>query len=165
MNRYYLVRNVAGINDGVQVASGTIAGSPALNTSGVVTDGDYALYKVPVDGTPPTGASVTELALQEAQLATQSELFNTMPSVEFIQFEQGYSQRIRAQFMAAQSTLSIADADALFTILEPTSHALSSGSLNLAYTRFNASAADQATKNMFNPLFEEFFTKYPRSLA
>lgn len=165
MNRFFVVRNVAAVGDGVLVASGTITGSPALTTSGAVTNGNYGLYKVPAEGTAPTGASVTELSLEEAQLSAQSELFNGTPSVEFIALEQETSQKLRAQFMVAQASLSIAAADALFTALEPTSHALSSGSLNIAYTRFNASAVDAATKAAFNPLFEDFFTKFPRSLA
>lgn len=165
MNRFFVVRNVATVGDGVLVASGTITGSPALNTSGATLNGNYGLYKVPAEGTAPAGASVAELTLEEAQLSAQSELFNGTPTVEFIGLEQEYSQRIRAQFMAAQAALSIAAADALFTALEPTSHALSSGSLNIAYTRFNASSVDPATKAQFNPLFEDFFTKFPRSLG
>ena len=165
MNRYFVVRNVSSVKDGVLVASGTIAGSPDLNTSGAITNGNWGLYKFPADGEAPTGASVAELSLEEAQLSAQSELFNGEPTVSFIQHEQECAQYIRAQFMAAQASLSIADAEALFTLLEPTSHALSSGSLNIAYTRFNASAVDQATKDGFNPLFEDFFQKFPRSLA
>ena len=164
-NRFFVVRNVSAVGDGVQVASGTVTGSPTLFTSGDITNGNYYLYKVPEDGTAPTGASVVELDSLEAKLSSQSELFNGTPTVEFIAKEQECSQYIRAQFMAAQSGLSIADADALFTALEPTSHALSAGSLNLAYTRFNASGVDQATKDGFNPLFEDFFRKFPRSLA
>ena len=165
MNRFFVVRNVSAVRDGVLVASGTIAGSPALNTSGAITNGDWGLYKVPEAGDEPTGAAVAELSLEEAQLSAQSELFNGTPTVPFIQHEQECAQYIRAQFMAAQAALSLADAEALFTLLEPTSHALSSGSLNIAYTRFNASAVDQTTKDAFNPLFEDFFQKFPRSLA
>ena len=165
MNRFFVVRNVSAVGDGVLVAAGTITGSPTLNTSGEITNGDYGLYKVPAEGTAPTGARVVELDSVEAKLSTQSELFNGTPTVEFIGLEQEYSQRIRAQFMAAQASLDIASADALFTALEPTSHALSSGSLNISYTRFNASSVDQATKDAFNPLFEDFFVKFPRSLA
>lgn len=165
MNRYFVVRNVSSVGGGVLVASGTITGSPALNTSGAITNGDWGLYKVPEAGAEPTGAAVAELSLEEAQLSAQSEVFNGTPTVSFIQHEQDCAQYIRAQFMAAQAALSIADAEALFTLLEPTSHALSSGSLNIAYTRFNASAVDQATKDAFNPLFEDFFMKFPRSLA
>lgn len=164
-NRFFVVRNIANAGTGVQVAAGSIAGSPALNASGAITNGDYKLYKVAEDGVAPTGASVTELTREEAQLAAQSELFRGTPTNEFIGLEQEQSQVLRQSFMAAQSALSIADADALFTALEPTSHALSAGSLNIAYVRFNASAVDQATKDAFNPLFEDFFLKFPRSLA
>ena len=163
--RYFVVRNVSAVKDGVLVAAGSITGSPNLETSDAITNGDWGLYKVPSEGEVPTGAAVTELTVEEAQLSTQSEVFNGEPTVSFIQHEQECAQFIRAKFMAAQSTLSIAEADALFTLLEPTSHALSSGSLNIAYTRFNASAVDPFTKDLFNPLFEDFFQKFPRSLA
>jgi hypothetical protein len=72
---------------------------------------------------------------------------------------------LRAEFMVAQASLDIGTAEALFTALEPTSHALSAGSLNIAYFRFNNSAVDQATKDAFNPLFETFFCKFPRNLT
>jgi hypothetical protein len=162
---YFVVRNVSSVKDGVLVAAGTIAGSPNLETSDAVTNGDWGLYKVPAEGEAPTGAAVVELSREEAQLSAQSELFNGEPTVPFIQHEQECAQYIRAQFMAAQASLSIAEAESLFTLLEPTSHALSSGSLNIAYTRFNASAVDVFTKDLFNPLFEDFFQKFPRSLA
>lgn len=165
MNRFFVVRNVSAVNDGVQVATGVITGSPTLFTSGEITNGNYYLYKVPAGGTAPTGASVVELDSVEAKLAVQSELFNGAPTNDFIALEQEQSQVLRRSFMAAQSSLDIASADALFTALEPTSHALSAGSLNIAYTRFNASGVDAATKETFNPLFEEFFKKFPRSLA
>jgi len=165
MNRFFVVRNVATLGTGVQVASGTIAGSPAL-FGGEIVNGNYILVKMPENGTAPAGASVTELDSGEAKVATQTELFNGgTNTVDFIAKEQECAQYIRAQFMAAQSALSISDADALFTALEPTSHALSAGSLSIAYTRFNASSVDQATKDAFNPLFEDFFQKFPRSLA
>lgn len=165
--RYFVVRNVSNINDGVQVASGTVPGtSPDLYTGGDTTSGDYYFYKVPAEGTAPTGASVVELTVDEAQVAVQSELLNGgVTTTEFIAKEQEVAQRLRAEFMVAQAALSIASAEALFTALEPTSHALSAGSLNIAYFRFNASPIDQATKDAFNPLFENFFRKFPRSLA
>lgn len=163
-NRFFSVRNVSTLGGGTQVASGTISGSPAL-FGGEAMNGDWILVKTPSDAAEPTGAIVCELDSEEAKVAVQSEVFNGTPTVGFIAEEQKYSQVIRGQFMAAQSALNIAAADALFTALEPTSHALSAGSLNLAYTRFNASGVDQATKDAFNPLFEDFFKKFPRSLA
>ena len=165
--KYFVVRNVLTAGDGVQVASGTVPGtSPALYTGEDATSGNYSFYKVPADGTPPTGASVVELTLDEAQIVVQSELFNSgVTTSEFIGKEQAVAQMLRAEFMVAQAALDIASAEALFTALEPTSHALSAGSLNIAYFRFNASAVDQATKDAFNPLFENFFRKFPRNLT
>ena len=165
--KYFVVRNVSSINDGVQVASGNVPGtSPDLFTGGDITSGNYYFYKVPADGVAPTGASVVELTVDEAQVAVQSELLNGgVTTAEFIAKEQAVAQMLRAEFMVAQAALSIAAAEALFTALEPTSHALSAGSLNIAYFRFNASTIDQATKDAFNPLFENFFRKFPRNLT
>lgn len=167
MNRFFVVRNVANVGDGVQVAAGTVPGSsPSLFTSGAITAGDWYLYKVPYEGTPPTGAYVVEIDLREAQLAAQTEVFNGGAlTAEFIAEEQRVAQLLRAEFMVAQASLNIADAEALFQALESTSHTLSAGSLNLAYFRFNNSAVDQATKDAFNPLFETFFCKFPRDLS
>lgn len=164
---YFVVRNVANINDGVQVASASVPGtSPNLFTGGDITSGDWYLYKVPSDGTAPTGAFVNELTVEEARIAAESDLFSpTGISVDFVAAEQAASQIFRAQFMVAQAALPLSQAEALFTILEPTSHALSAGSLNIAYNRFNNSLADQPTKDAFNPLFENFFRKFPRDLT
>jgi hypothetical protein len=96
----------------------------------------------------------------------QSELFNGgVTTAEFINAEQAEAQQLRAHFMVAQASLSIANAELLFTALEPTSHALSAGSLNIAYNRFNAAAVAPETKEAFNPLFENFFRKFPRDLT
>lgn len=162
--QYFVVRGLTAANGSVTVASGVIpATSPALTESGAPTEGSYTLHKVIEGGSTPTGASVVELTVDEARMATESELFNgTAPTVSFIELEQLCAQHVRAEFMAAQAGLPIADADALLTVLEPTSHALSAGSLNIAYSRFNASAADPAMKSAFLPLFEDFFTKFPR---
>ena len=163
---YFVVRNVASLGDGVQVASGNIAGSPALNFGGDVTNGDYILVKVPEDGTAPTGASVTQLDADEARLSVQSGLFTGgMPTPEFALVEKMQADKLRAAFVAAQDALPAATADALLTALEPTNLALSAGSITIGYLRFNSSAVDQATKDAFNPLFEEWFRKFPRSLG
>ncbi len=165
--KYFVVRNVASVGDGVQVATGTIPGtSPTLFTSGNITSGDWYFYKVPADGASPTGAEVHELTVEEARLVVQSELFNGgTTTAEFIAKEQEVAQRLRAEFMVAQASLDLATAELLFTALEPTSHALSAGSLNIAYFRFNNAPVDQATKDAFNPLFEDFFCKFPRNLT
>jgi hypothetical protein len=165
--RYFVVRNVSSAGDGVQVAAGSIPGtSPALFTSGDITTGNWELYKVPADGAAPTGDKVEELTVEEARIAVQSELFNGgTTTAEYIAEEQRVAQLLRAEFMVAQASLNISAAEALFAALEPTSHALSAGSLNVAYFRFNSSAVDQATKDSFNPLFESFFCKFPRNLT
>ena len=163
---YFVVRNVASLGDGVQVAAGDITGSPTLTLSGESTNGNYILVKTPEDGTAPSGASVTELTADEARLAVQSGLFTGgMPTPEFALAEKAEADLLRAAFVAAQDALPAATADALLTVLEPTNLALSAGSITIGYLRFNASGADQATKDQFNVLFEDWFRKFPRSLG
>lgn len=166
-NKYYLVRNTTGSGGATEIAAGSIpVTSPALFTSGVDTEGAYKLFRGPEEVQAPSGSSVIELSLEDAKLIVQSELFTAgMPTVEFIGLEQEVAQTLRRSFIAAQSALPIATAEALFTALEPTSHALSAGSLNLAYFRFNNASVDPATKAAFNPLFEDFFKKFPRNLT
>lgn len=167
MNRFFVVRNMTGSGGYTEVASGIVpVTSPTLFTSGAITEGSYKLMKGPEDAQEPTASSKTELTILEAQLVVQGDLFTgSMPTEAFIALEQETAQVLRRSFMAAQASLPIASADALFTALEPTSHALSAGSINIAYFRFNASGVDQATKDAFNPLFEDFFTKFPRDLT
>lgn len=165
---YYVVRGLTDAQGSAQVAAGTIPGtSPALYEGGNATAGSYTLHKQETGGSAPLGAQVVELTVDEARMAVESELFNGTPTVDFIQLEQLCAQHIRAEFMAAQAALSLAAADALFTALEPTSHALSAGSLNIAYARFQAAPApvDAAMRSAFNPLFEDFFLKFPRDLT
>ena len=166
-NKYYLVRNMTGQGGGVEIASGIVpVTSPTLFTSGAITEGSYKIIRAPEGVQAPTGSTVTLLDVEEAKLAVQSDLFTgAQPTVDFIALEQETAQVLRRSFMAAQASLPIASADVLFTALEPTSHALSAGSINIAYFRFNASGVDQATKDAFNPLFEDFFTKFPRDLT
>ena len=164
--KYFVVRNVASLGSGVQVASGNIAGSPALTLSGETTNGNYILVKTPEEATAPSGDSVTELTADEARLSVQSGLFNgSVPTPEFALAEKDEADVLRAAFVAAQDALPVASADALLTALEPTNLALSAGSITIGYVRFNASAVDQATKDAFNPLFEGWFAKFPRSLG
>lgn len=166
-NRFVIVRNMTGSGGYTEIGSGIVPGtSPALFTSGVETSGTYKLMKGDEDAQLPTGASVIVLDNTEAQVIAQSSTFTgNMPTDLWIAHEQNMSQVLRRSFMAAQAALDIATADALFTALEPTSHALSAGSINLAYIRFNASGIDQATKDAFNPLFESYFKKFPRDLT
>lgn len=166
-NTFYVIRNLTLIGDGVEVASGVVpVTSPALFTSGAATDGTYKIVKCPPGGVLPQGASVTELLINDAKIAVQGDLFTGgTPTTDFIAMEQAFCQEVRRTFMAAQAGLSVADGDALFTALEPTSHALSAGSVVLAYFRFNDSGLDQPSKDAFNPLFEDFFMMFPRDLT
>jgi hypothetical protein len=166
-NKYYLVRNMTASGGGVEIASGIVpVTSPTLFTSGDITEGTYKIMRAPEGVQLPTGAKVMELTIDEAKLAVQSDVFTgSQPTVDFIGLEQETAQILRRSFMAAQSTLPIAQAELLFKALEPTSHALSAGSLNIAYFRFNNAPVEQSTKDMFNPLFESFFCKFPRDLT
>ena len=164
--RYFVVRDVTDGKGSTVAASGTIpATSPPLGQSLTPTAGDYTLHKVDPAGDVPTGASVTELDVEEARKAICSRLFNGTSTADFIGLEQEACQMIRAEFIAAQDALPVGDGDALFTALEPSSHALSAGAINIGYVRFNAAAIDASMKAAFNPLFETFFIKYPRDMT
>lgn len=165
MNRFYLVRNTVGSGGGTEVDSSSIPPTSPNLHNGTPTTGGYKLFKVPEGAQAPTGASVTELTREEAALVTQSGLFGGEPTIDFVKMEQQVSSDIRCAFMAAQSSLSSEDADNLFGALEATSHALSAGSLKVAYRRFNLAPVDQQIKDAYNPLFEDYFVKFPRDLT
>lgn len=166
--RYFVVRTPVSAGGGVEIASGVVPNtSPAYISSGEPSQGQYSLYKVPEGGAIPTGSDVCELSSEDARIVVQGSVFNGggAPSTDYIAREAAECKKLRHVFMAAQSTLPLAVADALFTALEPTSHVLSAGSINLAYNRFQVAAVDQATKDAFNPLFEGFFKCFPRDLT
>lgn len=164
--RYYVVRDLTSADaDCVEVATGVIPGTSPLLEDGTVTAGSYSLYKTPEDCPAPVGASVVELSNEEAILATQTSLFSGSPSTEFVRFEFDFCDVVRAKFMAAQSGLPLAAAEAMLVALEQTSIALSAGSPTLGYIRFNDSSLDQANKDAFNPLFDRHFKTFPRDFT
>ena len=165
MKQYYIVRDVTDAKQGVSVATGVVpATSPTLE-DGTVTEGTYNLYKV-TNQDAPTGASVVELTDDEARLVVQGSLFNGgSPTTDYVMCELRFCSEVRALFMKAQSGLGLLNAEALLTALEGTSIALSAGSPNLAYSRFNDAAVPQATKDAFNPLFDRHFSLYPRDFT
>ncbi len=164
--RYFVVRDLTSADaDCVEVATGTIPGTSGALEGGSPTAGSYSLFKTPESCNPPVGASVVELDAEEAGLAAQTSLFQGTPSTTFIRYEFELCSEIRARFMAAQSGLPLAAAEAMLAVLEQTSIALSAGSPTLGYIRFNASALDQASKDAFNPLFERHFLRFPRDFT
>ena len=165
--RYFVVRTPTSAGDGTEIASGMVPNtSPAYISDGSPSQGQYKLYKVSGDGAIPTGSDVCEVSPEDATLVVQGAVFGGgQPSTDYIAREAAECKKLRHVFMAAQSTLPLTVADALFTALEPTSHVLSAGSINLAYNRFQSALVDQATKDAFNPLFEQFFRCFPRDLT
>lgn len=165
--RYFVVRTPTGAGDGVEIADGLVPNtSPAYVSDGEPSQGQYKLYKVSGDGAIPTGSEVCELSPEDAKIVVQGEVFSgSAPTTDYIAREAQECMKLRHVFMAAQSTLPLATAEMLFSALEPTSHVLSAGSINLAYLRFQNAAVDQATKDAFNPLFESFFRCFPRDLT
>lgn len=165
--RYFVVRTPTGAGDGVEIAAGVVPNtSPAYISDGTPSQGQYKLYKVSGDGAIPTGGDVCEITSDDAKLVVQGSVFGGgAPSTDYIAREAVECKKLRHVFMAAQSTLPLATAEALFSALESTSHVLSAGSINLAYNRFQVAPVDQATKDAFNPLFETFFKCFPRDLT
>lgn len=157
---YYMVKNITDQADTVVIASGVIGADT------------YSICKVDTEAASPvpTGDTVVQYAdADEVRAALGLTIFNggimgqgiLDKELEFCNF---ISERLRA----ANSGLSIAAGDALFTELEATSHAVSRGLVNIAWSRFNATddlIVDPATKASFNLLFDEFFAKYPRDLS
>ena len=164
--RYFVVRDLSSMDAlCVEVATGTIPGTSPSLEDGTVTAGSYSLIKVPTACAPPVGASVVEIASDEAIYAAQTSLFAGVPTTAFIRYEFEFCNDVRARFMAAQSGLPLAAAEAMLVALEQTSIALSAGSPTLGYIRFNASTLDQSSKDAFNPLFDYHFNKFPRDLS
>lgn len=164
MKQYFIVKDVIDPKQGISVATGVVpATSPALE-DGTVTEGAYGLFKI-TDGDVPTGAIVTEVTDDEARLVVQGSLFNGSPTTDYVMCELHFCSEIRASFMKAQTGLGLASAEGLLIALEATSIALSAGSPNLAYSRFNDAAIDPSLKAAFNPFFHRHFSLYPRDFS
>jgi len=157
---YYIVKNLSDQADCVVVGTG------------VIDVDTYSLCKVDAEAANPLPVGETVVKYNddtELRAALGLTIFNggimgqgiLDKELEFCEF---VSERLRA----ANSGLSIAAGDALFTELEATSHAVSRGLVNIAWSRFNLTndaIVPPSMKAPFNALFDEFFAKYPRDLS
>lgn len=157
---YYMVKNLTAANDCVVVATGTIGADT------------YSACKVDSEAASPvpTGAEVCKYDLDDDfRAALGLAIFNAgVTSNDMLAKENAFCEMISNQFRLANNGLTIADGEALFAELEPASHAISRGLVNIAWSRFNATndaIVTPAMKAQFNALFDEFFEKFPRDLS
>ncbi len=157
---YFIVKNLTDQADCVVIATGTI-------------DTDvYSLCKVDAEAASPTpvGESVVQYEDDnELRAALGLTMFNSgVMGQGILDKELEFCEFISERLRSANSGLSIAAGDALFSELEATSHAVSRGLVNIAWSRFNMTndaIVPPAMKAPFNALFNEFFAKYPRDLS
>ncbi len=156
--QYYIVKNMTSLNGAYLIKSGTLPDGTG-----------YDLVKSST-GAVPAGDTVTMYNdADECRAALGLTMFNDgVMGQGILDKELEFCGFISERLRSANSGLSIAAGDALFTELEATSHAVSRGLVNIAWSRFNATAdaiVPPEMKAPFNLLFDEFFTKYPRDLS
>ena len=142
--------------------------SAEAGTDSILIDGStYTLLKIQDGDTLPTGTRVEELNISEARAAIGSLAFGqTEPNDEWLDCESQFCLYIANEFRKAQASLNAAAAEAMFVALEPTSHALSRGLVNVARARFQLSGLDNATVIVpFTAIFDTYIAKLPRTLA
>lgn len=152
---YYMVNTLTSGETGQ--ASSSIDG--AIHTLVKITEGD----------TIPTGTLVTELTQLEAKAAVGSLAFGaTVPSDAWLACELVFCEYIANEFRKVQAALPAASAEVMFTEIEPTSHALSRGLVNISRARFqlvDTNIIDQPTIDAFTAIFDDYIAKLPRTLA
>ena len=157
--RYYLVKNMTNIQGCSLVKTGSIAGDT------------YDILKTSVEDTvEPQGETCVKYRDgDEVRAALGLTIYNNgLMGAGILAKELEFCEFISTKLRAANSGLSIAAGDALFSELEHTSHAVSRGLVNIAWSRFNTTndaIVTPAVKASFNALFEEFFAKFPRDLS
>jgi len=154
---YYMVKNLTDAGSCVTVSSGTL-------------DGDtYTAMKVAVDAANPvpTGEAVCLYdQVEDFRAALGLPVFTGGETSDLmLQKELEFCELISNKFRVANNGLSIVAGEVLFGELEPASHAISRGLVNIAWSRFNATNDAVVTpvmKAQFNALFDDFFEKFPR---
>jgi len=157
---YYMVKNLTAANDCVVVASGTL-GADTFHACKVDAE---AASPVPV------GDEVCKYDLDEDfRAALGLAIFNAgITSHDMLVREEEFCRLISEEFRVANNGLSIAAGEVLFAELESTSHAISRGLVNIAWSRFNATddlVVTPVMKAQFNAMFDDFFEKFPRDLT
>jgi hypothetical protein len=138
-------------------------------TDSILIDGStYTMVKIQDGDALPTGTgTVVELTISEARANVGSIAFGqSAPSNEWLDCESQFCLYIANEFRKAQAALTAVAAEAMFTALEPTSHALSRGLVNVARARFQLCGLDGPTIVVpFTAIFDNYIAKLPRTLA
>ena len=116
----------------------------------------------------PTGEVVSLLSSLEFLANLDSVVFGGTNGVKFRKEELRFSEEIATAFSQAQSSLNIADGNALFDELAKTSHRISRGQVSLAWLEFNQITnpiITQPMKDFVNGMFLEHFDRIPRDLS
>ena len=116
----------------------------------------------------PTGDDAQMLSYEEFDANLHSATFGGDNCEAFRKEELRFSEEIATQFSSSQAALNSSDGNALFNILEKTSHRISRGTITLAYVEFNLitdPAVTQDMKDFLNGMFLDHFSRLPRDLS
>jgi hypothetical protein len=145
----------------------TLTSGEVGQASSVIDGQTYTLVKTQDGDSDPTGTVVLPITIEEARAAAGSIAFGaTEPSTQWLACELAFCEYIAFEFRKAQAALNAADAETMFLALEPTSHALSRGLVNVARARFQLCGLDGPTIIVpFTAIFDNYIGKLPRTLA
>ena len=116
----------------------------------------------------PTGDDAQMLSYEEFDANLHSATFGGDNCEAFRKEELRFSEEIATQFSSSQAALNSSDGNALFNILEKTSHRISRGTITLAYVEFNLitdPSVTQGMKDFLNGMFLDHFSRIPRDLT
>ena len=116
----------------------------------------------------PTGEDVQLLSYDEFNANIHSATYGGDNCESFRKEELRFAEEIATQFSSTQNALNSSDGNALFNLLEKTSHRISRGAITLAYIEFNLitdPAVTQAMKDFINDMFLDHFSRIPRDLT
>jgi len=159
MQNLYIVKNLT---------SGEVNDNDNFRLDATVNSEVYSLIKKPLLSSEPTGDVVNHLTPDEFNANIESLAFGGSNGLVFRKQELLFSEEIAAEFSQAQSGLNSIDGNALFNVLEKTSHRLSRGQVTLAHYEFNLITdplVTQLMKDFVNGLFLSYFDKVPRDLS
>jgi len=116
----------------------------------------------------PTGDDAQMLSYEEFDANLHSYTFGGDNCEAFRREELRFSEEIASAFGSTQATLSAADGNALFNVLEKTAHRITRGMITLAYIEFNLITnplVTQGMKDFLNGMFLDHFSRVPRDLS
>ena len=127
----------------------------------------YSLIKKD-DDTFPTGEESQMLSYEEFDANLHSATFGGDNSEAFRKEELRFAELIATEFASTQTALNAVDGNALFDVVEKTSHRISRGTITLAYFEFNLITdpiVTQPMKDFINGMFLDHFSRIPRDLS